>query len=55
MIMKNGISFILDDARLQAFDEIKVYLTKPPVLVAPELSRSFLIYVISWIILSVLY
>ena len=39
------MSFIWDDACQQAFEEIKQYLTNPPVLVAPVLGKPFLIYV----------
>ena len=31
-LMKKGVSFIWDDARQRAFEEIKRYLTQPPVL-----------------------
>ena len=43
--MKKGISFIWDDACQQAFEEIKRYLTQPPVLAAPVSEKPFLIYV----------
>jgi len=43
--MKKSISFIWDDACQQAFEEIKWYLTHPPVLTAPVSGKSFLIYV----------
>jgi len=44
-LMKKGVSFIWDDACQQAFEEIKRYLTQPPVLTAPVSRKSFLIYV----------
>jgi len=34
-LMKKGISFIWDNAYQQAFEEIKQYLTHPPVFTAP--------------------
>ena len=43
--MKKGVSFIWDDACQQAFEEIKRYLTHPPILAAPVSRKSFLIYV----------
>ena len=43
--MKKGVSFIWDDACQQAFEEIKRYLTQPPVLTAPVSGKPFLIYV----------
>ena len=43
--MKNGVSFIWDDACQQAFEEIKRYLKHPPVLTAPVSRKPFLIYV----------
>jgi len=43
--MKKGVSFIWDDACQQAFEEIKRYLTQPPVLVAPVTEKPFLKYV----------
>jgi len=42
--MKKGVS-IWDNACQKAFEEIKGYLTKPPVLVALVSKKSFLIYV----------
>jgi len=33
--MKKEVSFIRDDTCQKAFEEIKEYLTHPPVLVAP--------------------
>ena len=43
--MKKGVSFIWDKACYKAFEDIKEYLTKPPVLVAPTSGKSFLLYV----------
>ena len=44
-LMKKGVSFIWDDACQQAFEEIKRYLTHPPILTASVSEKSFLIYV----------
>jgi len=44
-LMKKGVSFVWDSACQQAFEEIKEYLTPPPVLVAPVSGKSFLLYV----------
>ena len=44
-LMKKGVSFIWHDACQQAFEEIKWYLTQPPVLTAPVSGKPFLIYV----------
>jgi len=41
-LMKKGVSFIWDDACQQAFEEIKRYLTQPPVLTAPVSGKLFL-------------
>ena len=43
--MKKGVSFVWDKACQEAFEAIKEYLTKPPVLVAPTLGKPFLLYV----------
>ncbi|XP_020254032.1 uncharacterized protein LOC109831104 [Asparagus officinalis] len=43
--MKKGISFIWDEAFQKAFKEIKQYLSNLPILVAPKLGKSFLIYI----------
>ena len=43
--MKKGVSFVWDDACQNAFEDIKTYLTKPPVLVSPIVGKSFLLYV----------
>jgi len=44
-LIKKGVSFVWDKACQEAFEDIKEYLTKPPVLVAPTLRKSFLFYV----------
>ena len=44
-LMKKGVSFIWDDACQKYFEDIKDYLTKPPVLVGPRARKSFLLYV----------
>jgi len=44
-INKEGYSFIWDEACQQAFEEIKRYLTQPPVLTAPVSGIPFLMYV----------
>jgi len=44
--MKKGVSFVWDDACQKAFEDIKVYLTKPPVLASLVSRKSFLLYVI---------
>jgi len=43
--MKKGVSFVWFKACQEAFKDIKRYLTKPPVLVAPTSGKSFLLYV----------
>ena len=43
--MKEDVSFIWDDACQQAFEEIKRYLTHPPVLIALVSGKPFLIYI----------
>ena len=43
--MKKGISFVWDKACQKAFENIKEYLIRPPVLVAPISEKSFLLYV----------
>ena len=42
--MRKGVSFIWDKACQEAFKDIKKYLTKPPVLVAPTSGRPILLY-----------
>ena len=42
--MKKGVSFVWDKACQEDFEDIKRYLTKPPVLVAPTSGKSFLLY-----------
>jgi len=44
-LIKKGVYFIWDKACQEAFEDIKRYLTKPSVLVAPTLGKSFLLYV----------
>ena len=43
--MKKGASFVWDKACQKAFKDIKEYLTKPSVLMAATLRKSFLLYV----------
>jgi len=43
--MKKGVSFVWDNAYQEAFEDIKRYLTKPPVLVAPISGKPFLLYI----------
>jgi len=43
--MKKWVSFIWDKACQEAFEDIKRYLTKYPVLMAPTSGKSFLFYV----------
>ena len=43
--MKKGVSFVWDDACRKAFENIKAYLTKPPVLASPVVEKPFLLYV----------
>jgi len=43
--MKKGASFVWDQACQEAYEDIKRYLTKPPVLVDPTLGKPFLLYV----------
>jgi len=42
---KKGVSFVWDKACKKAFEDIKEYLTKPPVLVAPTSEKQFSLYV----------
>ena len=44
-LMENGVSFVWDDTCQQSFEEIKLYLIQPPVLMAPVSGPPFLIYV----------
>ena len=44
-LMKKGVTFVWDEACQQTFDEIKEYLTNPPIIVAPVSGRPFLLYV----------
>src|SRR3954464_14367630 len=43
--MKKGVSFVWDQQCQEAFDEIKRYLTSPPVLIASVARKPFLLYV----------
>jgi len=43
--MKKGFSFVWNSTCQEAFEEIKRYLTHPPILAAPVLGKSFIIYV----------
>jgi len=43
--MKKGVSFVWDQTCQEAYEDIKRYLTKPPVLVAPTSGKLFLLYV----------
>ena len=43
-LMKKGVSFVWDKTCLEAFEDIKIYLTKPPILVASTLGKPFLFY-----------
>ena len=42
--MKKGVSFVQAEACQKAFEDVKEYLTKPPVLAAPVSGKSFLLY-----------
>ncbi|XP_020245255.1 uncharacterized protein LOC109823389 [Asparagus officinalis] len=44
-LMKKGVFFMWDEACQKAFEEIKQYLSNPPILVAPRLGKPFLIYI----------
>ncbi|KAJ6826863.1 uncharacterized protein M6B38_369495 [Iris pallida] len=44
-LLKKGVSFVWDEACQKAFNDIKQYLTNPPVLVPPVVERPFLLYV----------
>src|SRR3954465_15919130 len=44
-LMKKGVSFVWDQQCQEAFDEIKHYLTSPPVLLATVAGEPFLLYV----------
>jgi len=43
--MKKGVFFVWDEACQKAFKDIKEYLIKPLVLVAPILEKPFLLYI----------
>ena len=40
-LMKKGVSFIWDQACQEAYEDIKRYLTKSPILVAPTSGKTF--------------
>ncbi|XXG53667.1 hypothetical protein AAC387_Pa03g1729 [Persea americana] len=42
--MKNGVDFVWDAKCEAAFQDIKTYLTKPPVLAAPTTGKLFILY-----------
>ncbi|KAG9453411.1 hypothetical protein H6P81_006315 [Aristolochia fimbriata] len=44
-LLKKGTPFEWDDSCRNAFNNIKAYLTKPPVLVAPTVNRPLLLYI----------
>ncbi|KAG9447196.1 hypothetical protein H6P81_013324 [Aristolochia fimbriata] len=44
-LLKKGTPFEWDDACRNAFNNIKAYLTKPPVLVAPIVDKPLLLYI----------
>ena len=44
-LMKKGVSFVLDNVCQKVFEEIKEYLTHPPVMVTPVSGKPFLLYV----------
>ncbi|KAG9453463.1 hypothetical protein H6P81_006367 [Aristolochia fimbriata] len=44
-LLKKGTPFEWDDTCRNAFNNIKVYLTKPPVLVAPIVDKPLLLYI----------
>jgi len=43
--MKKGISFVWNEACQKTFEDIKEYITKPPVLVALISGKPFMLYV----------
>ncbi|KAG9458203.1 hypothetical protein H6P81_002711 [Aristolochia fimbriata] len=44
-LMKKDVPFDWDDACRNAFNSVKAYLTKPPMLVAPIVNRPLLLYI----------
>ena len=44
-LMKKGASFVWDQTCQEAYEDIKGYLIKSPVLVAPTSGKPFLLYV----------
>ena len=53
--MKKGVDFVWDAECEVAFQDIKSYLTKPPVLVAPTTGKPFILYTRALTILWELY
>jgi len=53
--MKKGVSFVWDNACKNAFEDIKEYLTHPPILGAPVSRKLFQYMFERWIIPWVLY
>ena len=47
-LMRKDVSFVWDEPCQKAFEDIKEYLTKPPVLVAPILGKLFLLFCKLW-------
>ena len=45
LLIKKGVSFVWDDTCQKAFEDIKEYPTKPPVLTSPISEKPFLLYV----------
>ena len=43
--MKKGVSFVWDQVCQEAYEDIKRYLIKPPVFVAPTSGKPLLLYV----------
>jgi len=43
--MKKGVSFVWDDTCKKVFEDIKEYLTKPPILASLVSEKLFLLYV----------
>jgi hypothetical protein len=45
--IKKDQKFVWGDEQQKAFDEIKKYMKKPPVLVPPQLNKLFKLYVVA--------
>ncbi|KAJ8649213.1 hypothetical protein MRB53_002236 [Persea americana] len=43
-LMKKGVDFVWDAKCEAAFQDIKSYLTKPPVLAGPRIGNQFILY-----------